>query len=465
MGGGLTGTRASRGYRERTLSMESTELMHQTGFHVDRAGYEDVSSHEACSSPVPGPHSHPAPAPGSATQADIELLRHHVRILSDELSRVYRSRSWKLVQVIRQFARPGRLKRAAFAVRRAVVYRRGARANARLQRAFPDLCCDTGVNLGHQLSVQFAHHRCGWTYAVQALSVLNRRSATYLDVYAEGNFGYRGIPSPIYARPWAGICHVPTAIPEWLPEMLRRQFFPYYSLSPAWLCAVPACVGLFALSEAHARELRASTGLPVCTLLHPTEIPSLQWSMDRFLANRRRKVVQIGWFLRKLHAIFQARFPGYEKVFLSLKGQRHVEDYFAREEEYLLGRGEFRKQMLETATTLPYVSNREYDALLSENIAFLDLYGASANNAVIECIARGTPLLVNPLPAVREYLGNSYPLYYSSYEEAERKASDLDLLHEAHLCLRSPQLREKISAQTFLRTFMSSTVYKAMGRA
>ena len=44
----------------------------------------------------------------------------------------------------------------------------------------------------------------------------------------------------------------------------------------------------------------------------------------------------------------------------------------------------------------------------------LSLVDASANNAVIDCIARATPLLVNPHPAVIEYFGADYPTYNES---------------------------------------------------
>ena len=39
-------------------------------------------------------------------------------------------------------------------------------------------------------------------------------------------------------------------------------------------------------------------------------------------------------------------------------------------------------------------SDEEYDKLLSENIIFVELYDSSANNLVIECIARNTPILI-----------------------------------------------------------------------
>ena len=58
---------------------------------------------------------------------------------------------------------------------------------------------------------------------------------------------------------------------------------------------------------------------------------------------------------------------------------------------------EIEQKYIDNTETSSSLSNEDYDILLSENIVFLDLYDSSANNAVIECIARATPLLVNNL--------------------------------------------------------------------
>lgn len=68
-----------------------------------------------------------------------------------------------------------------------------------------------------------------------------------------------------------------------------------------------------------------------------------------------------------------------------------------------------------------YLTDMEYDRLLSQNLVFLDLYDSSANNALVECIVRGTPVLVNPLDAVVEYLGVDYPLHFDNLAEAALK--------------------------------------------
>ena len=66
---------------------------------------------------------------------------------------------------------------------------------------------------------------------------------------------------------------------------------------------------------------------------------------------------------------------------------------------------------------LEHLDNTAYDALLSNNVVFLNLVGASAVNTIIECIARHTPVVVNRLPATVEALGVDYPLFYRNISD------------------------------------------------
>ena len=54
-----------------------------------------------------------------------------------------------------------------------------------------------------------------------------------------------------------------------------------------------------------------------------------------------------------------------------------------------------------------------FDEVLSDNIVTVELFDASANDVVIECTARGTPLVVNRHPAAVEYPGESYRVRHS----------------------------------------------------
>jgi hypothetical protein len=91
---------------------------------------------------------------------------------------------------------------------------------------------------------------------------------------------------------------------------------------------------------------------------------------------------------------------------------------------------------------------------------FIDLYDSRANNAVVECIARATPLLINPLPAVIEYLGKDYPMYFNTLSEAAQKAMNLNLIKATHQYLQGCETRRKLSAEYFRHSFETSEVYQ-----
>jgi hypothetical protein len=76
------------------------------------------------------------------------------------------------------------------------------------------------------------------------------------------------------------------------------------------------------------------------------------------------------------------------------------------------------KNLLDKNLTIKYTNTfREYDELLEKNIVFIELIDASANNTILECIIRNTPVIVNKLEAVVEYLGEDYPLYFEKLED------------------------------------------------
>jgi hypothetical protein len=248
----------------------------------------------------------------------------------------------------------------------------------------------------------------------------------------------------------------------------------YYRDSPQvlftkdnWLKSLESCIGLFTLTEYHAQWLRERVDKPVSALIHPTEIPDIQFSFDRFIANPNRKIIQLGWWLRRLISIYELPIArnnplGYEKIKLnpafSLDAETQLQKLVAQQIE--VEGITLDPVFVENTQDLTHVSNQEYDELLSENIAFIHLYDTSANTAVIECIARATPLLINPLPAVVEYLGENYPLYFHTLVEAANKAMDLELIRQTHEYLKGCETRQKLSAEYFLQSFQASEVYR-----
>jgi hypothetical protein len=78
----------------------------------------------------------------------------------------------------------------------------------------------------------------------------------------------------------------------------------------------------------------------------------------------------------------------------------------------------------------------EFDILYSENIIFVNLFDASANTTVIECIVRNTPIVINRLEAVEDYLGKDYPLFFNDINEVPMLLNNYKKIYDAYLYLK-----------------------------
>jgi hypothetical protein len=96
----------------------------------------------------------------------------------------------------------------------------------------------------------------------------------------------------------------------------------------------------------------------------------------------------------------------------------------------------------------------EYDEYLSKNIVFIDLFDAAANNTVLECIVRKTPIIVNKLPGVMDYLGENYPLYFSHLDEVPHLLTEEKLL-QAHEYLKNINAMD-IEIDYFIRKLLTA---------
>jgi len=314
------------------------------------------------------------------------------------------------------------------------------------------------VDLSNQLKGFYGQHRSGWPYVLRLLSQLDTPDGILMDTFIERTFCWHPEGIKPNLRPWIGFIHVPPNIPEWFQhEQSNDSIFA----SEAWKQSFPYLKGLFTLSAYHRKNLETKFSFPVENLLFPTEIPEVKWSWERFKANKDKKIVQVGWWLRKIHTIFLLPTRTYRKIFLRVT-HADIDGIIKKERELLLKQENFNDSVYQTAQSVTFLPDNEYDKLLSENIVIINLYDSSANNTVIECIARNTPLLVNRIEPVVEYLGEDYPFYFSTLEEAVEKAENHELVYQAHRYLVDLPIKQKLTGDYFMESLVNSKIYSEL---
>ena len=321
------------------------------------------------------------------------------------------------------------------------------------------------IKIGSQWTSTY--HRSGWGYALNALRHLHSDDGVWFDGFIDQKFGwYRDNGAPPYRQPWVGFFHHPPVIPLWFGSGLSAK---HIIASTLWRESLPHCRGLFTLSNYLADWLRPQVQVPVCSLFHPTDHAVEPFSMEKYDNNERRKVIHLGWWLRKIHSFFLLRTRTHQKLLIApispqeLRQRRPWVKALFKTERGLAALSLGKDSVIQPFKFEFYKDHESYDRLLSSNIVFIDLYDSSANNVIVECIVRNTPVIVNRHPAVIEYLGRDYPLYFDTIEEASDLVDSEGAIESSYNYLRDhPEIKERLTMEWFIREFTNSVIYRQL---
>lgn len=147
------------------------------------------------------------------------------------------------------------------------------------------------------------------------------------------------------------------------------------------------------------------------TVTHPIEITDAEKKFDINLFNQNKQIFHIGWRYRNFKYFIDFNKPKeYHKTIL-------IKKEFEQEWNKISN-----SYKLDEITILKELNNNEYEKIFTNSCIFVYLEDASAHNLILECIKFNTPIIINKLQPIIEYLGEDYPLYYEN-------SSDLQLLH------------------------------------
>lgn len=324
---------------------------------------------------------------------------------------------------------------------------------------------DSGkLNLNDQL-VFFAH-RSGWSSVINSLLKHHNEDGIKFEGFLERPFVWnkkwlldnKMLP---FNKPWIGVLHNPWTFPTENNESVTTEDTVKSQLFQE---SLSTCKGLYVLSKDLMTHVKREVNVPVNFLYHPTEFVKKTFSIEKFKQNSDKKILEVGSWLRRVNSMFLLdsdpkiwkkvkiipALLNFEKMLLQIKNERI---------QYNLN---ITKKMEDDVTRIAPLSDDDYDDFLTNNVVFIDLYASSANNAIIECIARGTPILINPLPSVVEYLGEEYPFYFNSMEEASYKINDLQLIEETHEYLMNYPIREFLKMDYFLKEFENGSIFNSL---
>jgi len=163
-------------------------------------------------------------------------------------------------------------------------------------------------------------HRGGWYVAIEKLSKEITKTGIFCDMYVDRTFHwcsdyltYRGhIP---YTIPWCGFIHHTdnTNYSKYNINVLLQN--------KSFIQSLNTCVCLFTLAPSLTRKLKMmltnlKIKVQVLTLTHPTVMPYLTFSINKFKHNKSKQLVQIGSWLRNYFSLYALNITSYQKAVL-----------------------------------------------------------------------------------------------------------------------------------------------------
>jgi len=301
------------------------------------------------------------------------------------------------------------------------------------------------------------NHRFGWNYVFNQLNTtFNNSNGIYLNTWCDCDYIFENTGIPNHKK-WVGIFH--------LTNYNSVNYFKECNINnllnnKTFINDLQNCMGIFTLSRYMKDYIHSILKLigyghiRICNLYHP--IPFVLEPFNILNLSRINTIISIGTQLRRIHTIFKIKTK-HRKIWLP--GNVNISLYQLKNEckEYNIT---LTKEEIQSVKMLN-LSNEEYDKALINAFIIIDLYDASANNALIECISRNIPFFVRKLPAVEEYIGTEYPLFFNSIEELEEKLENMNLIKSAYDYLQqNTQYKEQIKINRFISDILNSDITK-----
>lgn len=302
-------------------------------------------------------------------------------------------------------------------------------------------------------------HRSGWDRVLKHLEVVGSNKGLLFDDFVEQNFCYN--PNPVvYKRPWVGVFHhVPNPpyfgnINERLDVMINSPQFIESSLYLKHAICLSQHLAdyltpLFKKHRIHAK---------IHVIKHPTFFDFKQWDKQLFTANKNKLLLQIGFYMRNSIVINQIPdTPGFTKVRLT-NSLPWVKEYNQKVIKHFRTI-DLSRTYWNTAVDKTMVPPSAFDKYLTQNVVVVEYFDVSASNTLLDCICRNTPIIVNKNPAVVEYLGADYPLYFEHPDDIPGLLSKVIQAHEYLIALDKNDLHIDYFVQKVLQVINDKQTY------
>lgn len=266
------------------------------------------------------------------------------------------------------------------------------------------------------------NHYYGWFDVLELVKseLEDVNSNIILDAWVDNVF-WKNSNKKDYKYDWMGVIHSVNCD----NENLHNNTIKNLIVHPFFLRNINKCKGLITLCN-HTKEIiQNHVKIPVYSthLPKPSGVFKFKFNIEEYLL--KPTIYQSGFHGRNFK-----RFANF-----STSSIKRMNVYNHWNETYV--QIELENLANNILIEKKFLTNDDYILNLTNSIGFSYYYDIAASNALLDHIITNTPIIVNKLPAVVEYIGEKYPMFYENIENnPDSYILDRSFLEDTHLYLK-----------------------------
>ena len=244
-------------------------------------------------------------------------------------------------------------------------------------------------------------HYYGWGHIIDQFkqTVDLNNDGLILDTFVDSFFWSN---KQAIEQPWVGIVH--SAIKQ---QPARTSGFCLDQLieHDQFKKSLPFCQGLITLTNHTKNYLQSKLDMPIYNTWHPKYQNNCFFDIDSYFASPTLR--HSGFELRDVTKFYQVNTSLTKQLYV---GQQHNLNLIVDE----LKHHDLQLSDGNVWVVGKFLDNQEYIDIFTSTIGFAYYYDCAASNAILEHIMSYSPVVINKIPAIVEYLGEDYPMYYEN---------------------------------------------------
>ena len=204
---------------------------------------------------------------------------------------------------------------------------------------------------------------------------------------------------PILKSPWIGILH---GVCMDCPTHKTKHNINDFLASDWFRLSKENCVAIVVLSEHTKNILKTKITIPVYSTHLPKSVGS-KFNIENYFASP--KILHIGSHCRNFSAFIRFKTDILKNMIISNRKLPHALNCFTYNNIT-------PSELCNVLISDNHLNNQQYESEICNSVGFSYYYDAAATNGLLEYIVSNTPIVVNRHPAIVEYIGEDYPLFY-----------------------------------------------------